>query len=386
MWDSPEALQDICVEYISRNINLVFNAVLDVNGNTLKYLFKNSLLRFPCSVSEQLFSALNDIGLTDQLLTIFDPSVTRLNRVYIGEDSKISVKGLRVLRFHKISELSAVGLNNIAISELVGCLSDWTLENLFLLNVSNSTFLSSEKVRIFIALSKLKNLICLDVSFTEFNSQGLEIVAEDLRCLENLNISGTKVIDISPLKKCKDRLKFLSMYNLKISHTSTFMPVLQKLHKLQHLDISDDKDEPYELASVNMSAFSEFLKDPTCLPSLISLDITGKNGVDADTLKAFLSNHPQMRFLGLLETEACQDDFFCEISDPVFKHKLVQLWLLLWEGEVCWLVGVVSFKRSNGSPAWKSQLLTVPQSFHYTALSGKEILPSFAELQVLMDK
>lgn len=68
-----------------------------------------------------------------------------------------------------------------------------------------------------VALSKLRNLQSLNVSCTEFNRHGLEIVAEDLPQLESLDISCTRVDDISPLRKCRDRLKSLTMYNLKVS-------------------------------------------------------------------------------------------------------------------------------------------------------------------------
>lgn len=68
-----------------------------------------------------------------------------------------------------------------------------------------------------IALSKLKSLHCLDVSGTEFNRHALDIVVEDLPLLESLDISSTRVDDISPLRKCRQRLKHLRMYNLKVN-------------------------------------------------------------------------------------------------------------------------------------------------------------------------
>lgn len=67
-----------------------------------------------------------------------------------------------------------------------------------------------------VGLSKLRNLQSLNVACTEFNSHGLDIVIEDLPHLEVLNISGTQVSDISSLRKCRDRLKSLYMYNLKV--------------------------------------------------------------------------------------------------------------------------------------------------------------------------
>lgn len=285
MCESPESLQNICVSYISRNVSSVFDEIQDEEGNIIKYSFKGSCVSFPSILSEQLFSALDEHTMTDQLLSIFDPSITRLQRVYIRDASNVSTKGLRILRTHKITELAVIGLSSITVNDLIGCLGDWTLENLRVLNVSFSTFLSSERVRVVIALSKLRNLKCLDVSFTEFNSQALEIVAEDLPSLESLNISNTMVTDITPLKKCKDRLKCLNMYNIKINPTSKCLNILSELHNLYHLDISEEKEEILEAEMNSVSnAFSDFLKNPSCLPLLTSLDISGKN-VDISSLK-----------------------------------------------------------------------------------------------------
>lgn len=286
MYDSPDSLQDICVSYIAKNVDKVFKKFTDDHGNITKYEFENSYVCFPLVLSEQLFAAFDKSGLTDELCTIFDPSVTRLQRVYIHDASNITTKGLRVLRSHKITELAVISLSSVTVNDLIGCLGDWTLEHLRLLNVSASTFLSTERVRVVIALSKLRNLRCLDVSYTEFNSQALEIVAEDLPLLESLNISCTMVTDIAPLKKCKDRLKFLDMYNLKIFPSSKYLSVLNELVNLKHLDISDERDELHgpDTVSTVSSAFFEFFSNPSCLPQLTSLDISGKI-VDTDSVK-----------------------------------------------------------------------------------------------------
>ena len=57
------------------------------------------------------------------------------------------------------------------------------------------------------------------------------LIAEDLPCLENLDISSTHIHDISPLRKCKNRLKSLSMYNLLASNQDEVVPVLCDLTK-----------------------------------------------------------------------------------------------------------------------------------------------------------
>lgn len=126
-------------------------------------------------------------------------------------------------------------------------------------------------------LNKLKALHTLNVSGTEFNKHGLDIVVEDLPLLESLDISCTRVDDITPLKKCKDRLKTLNMYNLKISGYGNLIPVLLELNELRHLDISDEKDpHGFEVFAPAKPKITDFLKTLDCMPHLATLDLSGE--------------------------------------------------------------------------------------------------------------
>ena len=132
------------------------------------------------------------------------------------------------------------------------------------------------RVCVFLALSKLRGLHTLNVSGTEFNKHGLEIVVEDLPYLESLDISCTRVDDITPLKKCKHRLKTLSMYNLKISGYGNLKSVLVELNELRNLDISDERDSyTFDMFAPARSKITDLLKTVKCMPHLISLDISG---------------------------------------------------------------------------------------------------------------
>ena len=130
---------------------------------------------------------------------------------------------------------------------------------------------------VLVALSNLRALQTLNVSGTEFNRHGLDIVVEDLPLLESLDISCTQVDDITPLKKCKDRLKTLIMYNVKISACGNVISVLLKLNELRNLDISDDRDSyVFEMFAPVRSKITDLLKAVHCMPHLISLDISGE--------------------------------------------------------------------------------------------------------------
>ena len=141
---------------------------------------------------------------------------------------------------HHLTELEVSNLVKATVNDLIQCLNPWTLSHLKMLNVSNSTFVDSQKHTIVVALSKLRNLTSLNVSGTEFNKTSLDMIMDDLPLLENLDISNTKVRDISALVKAKDGLKRLSIAELRLQgSSSSHIEVLVQLGELMHLDISD---------------------------------------------------------------------------------------------------------------------------------------------------
>jgi len=56
----------------------------------------------------------------------------------------LTTKGLRVLKGHKISYLEVIGMK-VTVNDLIGCLGEWTLQNLRSLNVAHSTFIDGSR-------------------------------------------------------------------------------------------------------------------------------------------------------------------------------------------------------------------------------------------------
>ena len=280
MYDTPVSLQNYCVDFICDNLSALCDVqpVASTDCKQTKMVFKDAETCFHSTLSDQLLSTLSDKGkLNDESLSLFDPSATVLKHVSI-HNAPVSSRGLRILKGHKVSQLEVTGIKDVTVNDIIGCLGEWTLSNLRNLNVSRNTFLNNSKFCVVVSLSKLRNLHTLNVSFTEFDKHGLEIIAEDLPCLEVLDISSTEINDITPLRKCKNRLRSLSMYNLHLHRHSDPIGVVTELTHLVHLDVSNDATRDTIMShTVSSERFQvpEYLAKQDMNPNLISLDVSG---------------------------------------------------------------------------------------------------------------
>ena len=277
MYESPNSLQQTCLDVISEKIHALCEEQMVPETGVASLTFRGNDVFFPSAISDELLCSLSEKKhLTDEVLELFNPRYTSLKRVKI-KDAPITQKGLRVFKEHKIIDFEATGLKNVTINDIINCLGEWTVTNLRNMNLMNNTFLNSSKYCVVVSLSRLRHLQCLNVSNTEFNKQGLDIVAQDLHGLECLDISSTPVTDLSPLRLLKDHLRSLSMYNLRASHTEDLVSVLCDLTKLQHLDVSDDySGQPYIHLQPTKFNVLHLLRRSCQLQDLTSLDISGK--------------------------------------------------------------------------------------------------------------
>ncbi|XP_025074862.1 protein zyg-11 homolog B-like isoform X1 [Pogonomyrmex barbatus] len=370
MFESPRSLQEVCIDFICGNVlglckvhpsdtnspNTLSNSIVSdqrdnciLNSNSTNVAFNTATGRtssndassssatrltfrhpdafLPAEVSEQLLSNLCEKKtLSDLTITLFDSKTTRLRHVRLKDASTLSAKGLSVLKQHKIVDLIVNGLK-ITVNDLISCLGDWSIQNLRSLSVAKGSFMDFSRLQRMVdiaTLNKLKALHTLNVSGTEFNKHGLDIVVEDLPLLESLDISCTRVDDITPLKKCKDRLKTLNMYNLKISGCGNLIPVLLELNELRHLDISDEKDpHGFEVFAPAKPKITDFLRTLNCMPYLATLDLSGKDDINPKDLRKFIASHVHLKFLGLVHSDACYDESFIDSNHEDYRPELV---------------------------------------------------------------
>ncbi|XP_065349750.1 protein zyg-11 homolog [Cloeon dipterum] len=351
-YKSPGTLQNACISFICENLeelcylvppasesceNSTHHGASPYPGpskccgcskeSTHRLRFRSGLRLHSDLASRLLFELCESRKLCDTALTLFDTNVTLLKKIQLRniKNTYVTAKGLRMLKSHKLTDLEITGLTQATVNDLLGCVGEWTLQNLRSLNVSRGTFLDHSKFCVVVSLSKLKGLRSLDVSYTEFNKHGLEVVTNDLPNLESLDISATRVDDITPLKRLKDRLRSLSMYNLRISSCENTVAVLLELNKLYKLDISDEKDNhPFEMFSPTKINATDLLKHaPGIWPDMVYLDVSGKDDINHDDLLNFVLMHPKIQFLGLLRTGACYSEIFLDSRSAHYRPDMI---------------------------------------------------------------
>lgn len=155
MFETPLPLRDISLGFIRDSIieeitekPVNYDYCQNDSQNTCPIINSLTSCHLTSSTSEYLIESISEDGhLTDDvLIEVFPAENCRLEQVKIPDASLLSKRGLRVLRSHNIDQLQVTGLTKATINELIGCLGEYSLNNLNLLNVSRSTFTSSARV------------------------------------------------------------------------------------------------------------------------------------------------------------------------------------------------------------------------------------------------
>ncbi|XP_060722718.1 protein zyg-11 homolog [Tachysurus vachellii] len=298
---SPASLTDMCLSLVSSRLERF--CVKQADGS----LCLQDIVVFPQELADQLLCKMATEGLlNDSTVGIFrNTRRLRLRRACI-RTARISAEAFeRTLCLHRLLELDASRVNaDLTITDILRCLSSSktvreSLQRLVLNGLSMSS-LEESSGRCF---SSLQGLRSLSVSNVDFYDSGLVDVCS-LPRLESLDISNTSVTNLTPLLNCKDRLRYLTMHQLKRLEMSSkqLLVVLSQLEGLQHLDISDDKQFMSDVAW-------QLLETPGILPALVSLDLSGRKQVTDAAVRAFIEERPGMTFIGLLATDAGFSEF-----------------------------------------------------------------------------
>ncbi|KAH0519762.1 Protein zyg-11-like protein A [Microtus ochrogaster] len=242
--------------------------------------------------------------LTDRTAAIFQGKQTNLKRISIQRAKLSATAFTRAFCHHKLVQVNATSVDSELLApDIIHALqsSAWIQENLQCLLLDSASVPQDSRL---LALGQFVGIRTLSVANMSFWSEDLVSVSQ-LPNLENLDISNTLVTNISALLTCKDRLRSLTMHYLKcLTMTSPqILAVLRQLKCLLHLDISNHKHLRSDLAF-------RLLHQKNILPNLVSLDISGGFNITDEVVESFLQQRPDMRFVGLLSTNAGYANFF----------------------------------------------------------------------------
>ncbi|KAM9479409.1 protein zyg-11 homolog isoform 1-T1 [Salvelinus alpinus] len=303
---SPASLTDLCLSYVSGNLERF--CAKHADGSLC---LRDSLL-FPQELADQLLAKMATEGLlNDSTVGVFRScEYLRLRRACI-RTARISAEAFqRALCPHRLLELDAARVNaDLTISDILQGLASnkhcqESLQRLVLTGLTMSSLEEPSRHR----FSSLQGLRSLSLANVDFYDAGLADVCS-LPRLESLDLSNTSVTNLSPLLGLRERLRSLTLHQLKRLEMSTaqLLAVIGQLQALQHLDISDDKQFTSDVAR-------QLLGEPGILPALVSLDVSGRKQcvlcqVTDAAVKVFVEERPGMTFVGLLATDAGFSDF-----------------------------------------------------------------------------
>jgi len=286
--ESPNTLQNLCLNYIASEIAQPGSSDDEVSTDSviLRKSFGHPFM--PSIVADLLISRMSACRtLCNQTIELFRSSNACLRHVVIRQ-SPVTAAGLRILRSHKLVSL-VVEPNDakcLTVTDVICCLSEWTMANLRLLSVAGVNFRqASGGPLVNISLCALRGLHSLDVSRTDFNENMLKIVVDDLPMLENLDISSTLVRDVTSLSPCRTRLRQLLMYNVRLNSSSS-VDVLRSLSALRVLDVSQDPpSNSYSSFQASLITAEDVLQEGSEFHDLVSLDISGIQKVNVSLVR-----------------------------------------------------------------------------------------------------
>ncbi|KAM7324573.1 hypothetical protein ACRRTK_016878 [Alexandromys fortis] len=259
----------------------------------------------PREISDQFLERMTRRGkLTDRTAAIFQGKQTNLKQISIQRAKLSATAFARAFCHHKLVQVNATSVDcELLAPDIIHALqsSAWIQENLQCLLLDSASVPQDSRL---LALGQFIGIRTLSVANMSFWSEDLVSISQ-LPNLENLDISNTLVTNISALLNCKDRLRSLTMHYLKcLTMTSPqILAVLRQLKCLLHLDISNHKHLRSDLAF-------HLLQQKNILPNLVSLDISGGFDITDEVVESFLQQRPDMRFVGLLSTNAGYANFF----------------------------------------------------------------------------
>lgn len=270
--------------------------------------------------------------LNDTSVGIFrDATLLRLRRATICRCSVSHESFLLALCPHRLQELDASwvsgGLTGAAVVSALAS-SEQCQSSLNTLSLSGLLLdWGSLGETTGVGIGALQGLRKLNLSDTDLSDAALQDVSS-LGRLESLDISCSAVTQLTPLLGCRDTLRSLVAHRLRRLDMppAKLLDVFRQLSSLRHLDFSDDHSAAGDSDGKDANETVRQLLEagPDLLPSLVSLDISGRRRVSEAAVAAFVKSRSRLVFMGLLATGTSSCEAVCAKKElKVRGHTLV---------------------------------------------------------------
>lgn len=299
-----QSLSELCLTQVCLRLDALCSRRTDGS------LCLHSAFVFPQEMGDQLLCLMSKKGvLNNTTVGIFrDCKQFRLRRATI-RFCTVSADVFRLaLCPHRLQELDAswVSAGLTGASVISGLASNpecrLSLQRLSLNGLSMDWSVLKEGDRV--GFSTLQGLRILNLANTDLDDDLLEDICT-LPHLEMLDISCCAVSTLSPLLQCKNTLKSLIAHRLRQldMSPSRLLFVLTQLHNVKHLDFSDDHlSEDSDGSNADETVRQLLEGSPQVLPSLVSLDVSGRRRITETAVRAFMEARTGLVFLGLMAT------------------------------------------------------------------------------------
>ncbi|XP_034743977.1 protein zyg-11 homolog [Etheostoma cragini] len=331
--EGPQALCELCLAQVCRSLDALCSKRADGS------IFLSWAPLFPQEMADQLLRKMATKGiLNDTTVGIFrNCKELRLRRAFI-RCCPVSTEAFRLaICPHRLQELDASWVSGgltganivIGLASNPECRSSLRRLSLTGLQVDSESLAEEGGTRV--GFSSLQGLRTLNLANTDLTDAVLEDICT-LPQLESLNISCSAVSTLNALLDCKNTLRSLIAHRLRQLDMSSarLLFVFGQLHALRHLDFSEDH---FAVDDSDGKDGDETLRQllegsPQILPSLVSLDISGRKRVTEAAVMAFVEARCGLVFLGLLATKASS-------CDVLSSHKNLKVTGEANEDQVC---------------------------------------------------
>ncbi|XP_068196859.1 protein zyg-11 homolog [Antennarius striatus] len=327
--EGPPALCDLCLDQVCCSLDALCSRRADGS------MCLRRAPVFPQEISDQLLQKMATKGiLNDVTVGIFRNSKElRLRRASIRSCPMSADAFLLAICPHRLQELDASWVSGdlTGANILSGLASNSECRSSLQRLSLNGTPLDWESLGEDVGFSSLQGLRALNLANTDLTDPVLEDICS-LPHLEILDISCSAVSTLIPLLDCKNTLRSLIAHRLRKLEMSAarLLFVLSQLQALKHLDFSEDHISVDDFNGRDGDETMQRLLEgsPQVLPSLVSLDISGRKRITEAAIRAFVEARGGLVFLGLLATGVSP-------CDVLSSHKNLKVTGEANENQVC---------------------------------------------------